>query len=72
MNLAGLEDKNICQINTTIIAGALVFLTISAVITSHMEIVKLGGLALGLGIVVLHVCIFRNKRGCDSPMKKRL
>jgi hypothetical protein len=52
MNLAGLEDKNISQINATIIAGALVFLTISAVITSHMEIVKLGGLALGLGIVV--------------------
>jgi hypothetical protein len=29
MNLAGLEDKNISQINATIIAGALVFLTIS-------------------------------------------
>jgi hypothetical protein len=60
MNLAGLEDKDISQINATIIAGALVFLTISAVITSHMEIVKLGGLALGLGIVVLfsQSCMF--------------
>jgi hypothetical protein len=33
MNLAGLEDKDILQINATINVGALVFLTISAVIT---------------------------------------
>jgi hypothetical protein len=47
-----LEDKDILQSNATVIAGALIFITISYVATSHTAPTGLVGIALALGIIV--------------------
>jgi len=46
-----LEHKDILQINATIIAGALVFLTVISF--SSTIAIKSGGIVLALGIIVL-------------------
>ncbi|MGB7955277.1 MAG: hypothetical protein WCF23_14960 [Candidatus Nitrosopolaris sp.] len=47
-----LEDKDILQSNATVIAGALIFITISYVATSDTAPTGLVGIALALGIIV--------------------
>jgi hypothetical protein len=46
------EDKDIIQINSTVIAGAFVFLTVTGISTpiEHEIASKLGAIALGLGL----------------------
>lgn len=49
-----LEDKDILQVDATVIAGALVFLTISTVVGSRAELVtRLGAVALAVGVILL-------------------
>jgi predicted membrane channel-forming protein YqfA (hemolysin III family) len=49
-----LEDRDIVQINATIIAGALIFLTISSVAFTHEERVTiLTAIGFSLGLLLL-------------------
>jgi hypothetical protein len=52
MTIAGLENKDILQINATIIAGALIFLTFLSVSTAS-EAERVAGIIVGSGTVLI-------------------
>jgi hypothetical protein len=66
LSIIDLEDKDILQINATIIAGALVFLTVISF--SSPIAIKTGGITLALGIIILFaqssVYVLSGSRSC--------
>jgi hypothetical protein len=53
MTIAGLENKDILQINATIIAGALIFLTFLSVSTASEAENRVAGIIVGSGTVLI-------------------